>query len=84
MIAQRYVCYREEREPITSAAYWIKTVFDACSPDAEKQPAAYFSISRNVIVKLSELASCKGGWEARKYDAHDKPLSRQERVWLVA
>jgi hypothetical protein len=89
---QRWLGYLDKKEPLLSAAYWALTMIEAapgaagvrCS-SVRKDASRFFNIELDVLKKLGELTSTRGGVEeGRKAEGRATPLSRSERKWLAA
>jgi hypothetical protein len=92
----RWLLYRGQREPLLSAAYWALTMLEGAPAAAvrsrpghiskKRQRACdFFNIDPDVLNKLGELTSTKGGDnEARKAEGRPVPLSPAERRWVEA
>jgi len=77
----RWSGYRAGREPLPAMAYFCLTVLKMHG--RLSGAVQRFGISRNVLGKLSYLASHRGDRaSARKADAATTPLSDEERAWL--
>ena len=83
---QRYLGYREGREPLPAMAYFCLTVVeDSTGPKKGKRPraAAKYGVAYEVLDKIGDL-SAKGGSEARKAVGMHKQLASKERTFLDA
>ena len=83
----RYVGYREGKEPLTALAYFCLTVLEASTEKRRGRRAAAakrYHISRQVLDRLAELSTTKGGASARKANGVHKDLTQQERQFLEA
>ena len=81
----RYLGYREHREPLPSMAYFCFTVLrNSQGPSSNRLSAVarYYGIREDVLGTLSRLSSTKGGASARKADGIHQELTRQERRFL--
>ncbi len=83
----RYDQWRNGKEPIYSMAYFCETALHAaadCQRRAKRQGAAKkFDIDKNLLGKLGELSSCRGGnLEGRKGDT--LMATAAEYNWLTA
>lgn len=79
----RYAGYRQGRVPLSMAAYFC---FDSLKRlgRGKRGAADKFCVGETVLRKLSELASTKGGTEARKADGALVDWTPRERQWLEA
>ena len=81
----RYLGYRERREPLASMAYFCFTVLrDSQGPSSSRLSAGarYYGIREDVLRTLSRLSSTKGGAGARKADGIHQELTREEKRFL--
>ena len=78
----RYEGYRLRREPLPSMAYFCLTMLTAMLCNSPKDASQKFCIRRNVLEEVAKLSSYKGGLEARKADAVDNELTKDERRFL--
>lgn len=81
----RFLGYRERREPLPSMAYFCLTVLRHSSGPSTSTLRAvgqYYGIHVDVLRTLSRLSSTKGGVTARKAEAIRQPLTREERRFL--
>ena len=77
---ERYMGYRQGREPLTSMAYFCLTVLE--NQVGKKEAARKYGVSRNVLDKIRRLSSEKGDSQARKAEGIGDPLTAQEsRFW---
>jgi hypothetical protein len=90
----RYAAFTERREPLPAMAYFcldkLETFADnqALAPGVEKtskrkKASKIFGIEEGVLRKLGELSSTKGGPEEARKANTSRPLSSNEREWLV-
>ena len=84
---QRYRMYRDGREELPGFAYLCLTVLEYpfTPPQGGKRDraAACYSIDVNVLQRIGELSSTKGGIAgARKREGVDDPLTDEERRFL--
>lgn len=77
----RYMGYRRGREPLASMAYFCLTVLEY-SMGGRCKAAQEYQIARNVLKKIGELSSERGGQLARKGDAAATDFTSQERTFL--
>lgn len=85
----RYKAYRENKERLTTVAYWCLTVLeDGFSPRKKRREAAKcYRIDHEILNKIGQLSERRGTVsDARKYPVGGSfdPLSSQERSWLEA
>ena len=83
----RYLGYRERREPLPSIAYFCYTVLcNSHGPSSTRRSAVgrYYGIREDVLGTLSRLSSTKGGTSARKAEGIHQELTREERRFLEA
>ena len=78
----RYVGYREGKEPLTSMAYFCLTILQG--KDGRAGAAARYGISKQILRRLSMLSSTKGGFGARKAEGVRQDLTQRERQFLEA
>ena len=81
----RYMGYRENREPLASMANFCLTVLeDSTGKTKNKRRAAatIYSIEKRVLNKIGELADTKGGEKARKRKGIENDFSTEEHRFL--
>ena len=93
----RYLGYLEGREPLPAMAYFCLTVLEntkevtvmlnadpAANRNHKRRRAAadHFGIAFEVLRKIGELSSERGGASARKAGGRDKDLSSEQLRWL--
>ena len=71
----RYMGYRQDREPLPGMAYFCWTMI-------KDNPATKKDFSREIRNKVGRLSSEKGGQQARKADGGAKDLTAQECLFL--
>jgi hypothetical protein len=94
VLFDRYRKFVEGRTTLSDAAYFCLTVLEAI-PEAltqskkkerkaspRKKAAAHFLIDVDVLAKIGELSSTKGGADARKGEGVYEAFTAQERAWL--
>lgn len=77
----RYMNYRQGREPLSGMAYFCLTVLEN-SAGRRKEAARKYQIAKGVLGKIGYLCSEKGGSEARKAEGITKELTQEERRFL--
>jgi len=92
----RWRGYRAKQEKLLAAAYWALTMLEAApgaaapakprrSTKRRQAASAFFNIDLDVLDKIGELTSTRGGEdESRKAEGRAAPLSPAERRWLEA
>ncbi len=88
----RYMVYRQRREPLTGMAYFCLSMLEdppagssrerKINGNKRKVAAKKYRIDANVLNKIGELSSERGGVDARKREGTDLPLSSAERNFL--
>ena len=78
----RYLGYRQGREPLPSMAYFCYEVFAKRFGKDAKQAAKRHKIGHNLLKRVSDLASNKGGDQARHQSAICHPLTQPEVQFL--
>ena len=78
----RYMGYRQGREPLPSMAYLCYEVFAKRLGRNAKDAAEKHKISHNLVKSVSNLASNKGGYQARHQSAISHPLTQPEVQFL--
>lgn len=85
LMFNRYVLYRDGGTTLADAANYCRTEIEeaAASPKGRrKAAAAKFSIKKEVLDKLGDLAANKGGAKARKAAGSETDFTAAERQWL--
>ena len=78
----RYMGYRQGREPLTSMAYFCYEVFAKRLGEDSKHAVRKHKISHKLVKKVSNLASNKGGDQARHQSGICHPLIQPEVQFL--
>ena len=84
----RFQGYRLGREPLASMAYFCVTVLETsagqtCPKSGVREAAAKkYGIQLEVLSKLGELSSMRGGQQARKASGKDNDLTAQESRFM--
>ena len=81
----RYLGYREGREPLPSMAYFCLTVLEMprrFRGGARKKAAKHYRIDKTVLDQLGKLSSTKGGVGARKEEGIHLEFTPEERCFL--
>lgn len=83
----RYKTFRENRESLTSMAYFCLTVLEHRFSNGKKRKAAanFYRIDYEILDKIGQFTARKGtASDARKYPDSGNfiPLNSQERTWL--
>ena len=76
----RYMSYRQDREPLPSMAYFCLDTLKG--PEEERAAAHKYQISSNVLKEIRRLSSTRGGQQARKEIGRHQDLTDQERYFL--
>lgn len=76
----RYLGYLEGREPLPAVSYFCLTVL--VNTKGRRAAADHFGIAFEVLRKIGELSSERGGASARKAGGRDKDLSSEQQRWL--
>ena len=98
ILRSHWTSYHKKQELLTPAAYLALTVVEVLAslppsgpsktrkvPKKRLNAAKQFNIDLDVLVKLGELTSEKGGKEeGRKSEGLSNPLSPAERDWIIA
>ncbi|MXZ81670.1 MAG: hypothetical protein F4Z15_10045 [Gammaproteobacteria bacterium] len=88
---QRYMGYLQQREPLPGMAYFCLPILEdpptadskkRCSSGKRKDAAERFGIDENVLDRIGELSSTKGGTDARKWKGTNQSLSSKEHKFL--
>ncbi len=74
--------YHQGRETLATVAYFAVTALEG--GHGRTKAAQYYKISKKLIGKVAELASQKGGSEARKLEGSRCEYTEEERKFLVA
>ena len=81
----RYLGYREGREPLPSMTYFCLNILEnrwrSCR-GARNKAAKHYRIDKTVLDKLAELSSTKGGVGARKAEGVLSEFTPEERCFL--
>ena len=80
----RYMGYRQGREPLTTMAYFCLTILeDSIKRNHSREVAAKkYGIEVEVLKKIGRLSSKKGGQQARKASGTNNNLTAQDRRFL--
>ena len=78
----RYMAYRQGREPLPSMAYFCYEVFAKRLGKDAKHTATKHKISHKLLKRVRNLASNKGGDQARHQSAICHPLTQPEVQFL--
>jgi hypothetical protein len=83
---QRYLGYRAGKEPLGSLAYFCLTVFEGRQTRKGKRDrvSCQLNIEKNILDKLGELSTERGGETARKHGGLRKPYTQAEEIWIEA
>jgi len=88
VLYQRYKAFRENRENLTSMAYFCLTVLEnRFAKGKRKKVAQLYKVEDKILEMIGQLSSRKGASsDARKYPegGNFDPLDSQERAWLDA
>ena len=76
----RYMGYRQGREPLASMAYFCLDVLE--HPEGKRAAAHKYQISSKLLAKIRQLSSTRGGQEARKASGRVRDLTNQEHRFL--
>ena len=76
----RYMGYRQGREPLASMAYFCLDTLE--DPEGKRAAADKYQISSNVLKKIRRLSSTRGGQQARKASGMVRDLTNQEHRFL--
>ena len=82
--------YHKRRALLASMAYFCLTALEGSIPkneggsDKDQRTRDYYAISRKVLRQVRNLASTRGGPEARKGDGVNRGFNKEERAFLVA
>ena len=82
---QRYLGYREGREPLAAMAYFCLTVLENSTGqknDKRSRAATMYCVDGRVLKEIAVLTSNKGGPEARKAIGVEQDFSSQEQRFL--
>ena len=79
----RYIGYRQGKEPLASMAYFCLTVLEySFNVQRRKEAAEYYQISEDILDRIGDLSTNSGGPQARKADGRARPLADQECRFL--
>ena len=78
----RYLGHRQGHEPLPSMAYFCYEVFTKRLGENAKHAAQKHKISHNLVKQVSNLASNKGGDQARHQSGISHPLTQSEVQFL--
>ena len=88
-MSSRLDLYRRGRELLGSAAYVCLTVLESSAAPGvksrekrRKQTATHYRIAKDVLDKVGDLSSEKGGEVARKADGRSDEFTREETLFL--
>ena len=88
-MSSRLDLYRRGRELLGGAAYVCLTVLESSAAPGvknrekkRKQTATHYRIAKDVLDKVGNLSSEKGGEEARKADGRSDEFTREETLFL--
>lgn len=76
-----YRQYREGRRTLADAAYFCLTVLQH-RVGSRGDTARHYAVEKKVLDRIAELATKRGGAEARKADGANTPFTPTERQWL--
>ena len=88
---QRYMGYRQQREPLPGMAYFCLSMLEdppTAGPrnrpirDKRSDAAERFGIDKSVLDRIGRLSSTRGGADARKREGTGQPLSSGEQKFL--
>ena len=82
-MSDRYLNFREGKEPLPALAYFCLTCLEACAGDRPKA-AAKFAVDKKVLVGIARLTAEKGGLHARKAQGRSDALTDDEESFLKA
>ena len=80
----RYMGYRQGREPLTTMAYFCLTILERSTKKNHSREVAAetYGIKLEVLNKIGHLSSEKGGQQARKASGTNNNLTAQDRRFL--
>ena len=80
----RYMGYRQGREPLTTMAYFCLNILERSTEENHPRKAAAkkYGIRLEVLDKIGRLSSGKGGQQARKASGTNNNLTAQDRRFL--
>ena len=80
----RYMGYRQGREPLTTMAYFCLTILERSTKKNHSREVAAetYGITLEVLSKIGHLSSEKGGQQARKASGTNNNLTAQDRRFL--
>ena len=89
VLIERYKRYLAGGEHLTSFAYFCLTALEQSPssqgrPSGRRQAAEWLGVDFEVLQRIGELSSTKGGHIARKYEGRDQPLAADEGRFLDA
>ena len=89
VLLERYKRYRAGGEHRTSFSYFCLTALEQSpssrgKPSGRRQAAEWLGVDFEVLQRIGELSSTKGGHIARKYEGRDQPLAADEERFLDA
>ncbi len=82
-MSDRYLDFREGKEPLPALAYFCLTCLEACAGGRSKA-AAKFAVDKRVLDGIGRLAAEKGGLHARKAQGRSHALTDDEESFLKA
>ena len=93
LLFNRYRALAAKRTTLNDAAYFCLTMLEAIpgpsrireerSPSLRRKNAAlHFCVDADVLMKVGELSTTKGGPDARKAEGTSEDFTEKERVWL--
>lgn len=78
----RYMAHLQREEPLTTVAYFCLTVLGLEGKMKRKDAAKKYQIAEEVLRKIGNLSSTRGGRQARKAAGLDKKLTTKECHFL--
>ena len=81
----RYMGYRQGKEPLASMAYFCLTILELSTKEERnrrKMASKMYGIELGVLDKIGHLSSERGGQQARKASGKDNDLTAQGRHFL--
>jgi hypothetical protein len=79
---QAFLAHRGGRRSLSDAVYFCLTAVGGAGKQGDA--ARRFSIDPSVLRKISQLATTKGGSQARKFEGMPTDYTGRETVWLIA
>ena len=82
---QRFMGYRNGREPLASMASFCLTVIESATGERKNKRVAaakMYGINKRILDRIGDLSANRGGAEARKADGIAADFSSQERHFL--